>query len=96
MALRRTLALVGFCFGAFFLLLGVESMTADVGGGCANLGAGFAKAFAPGFIVVGAGALLAAVTAWKGTRLWWAWLAAMPAWGVCALVAVFIWLSVIE
>ena len=93
---RRALALFEFAFAGFLLLLGVDGATSEVGGGCANFGAGLMRVFAVPLLILGLAVSLSAFRAWKGTRLWWVWQTALLAVFVVGPVTLMILASLVS
>jgi hypothetical protein len=95
--LRRAIAVIEFGAAGLLLLFGIESSINPgrrVGGD--GIATGIMRAFALPFILIGVGLALAAVTAWLGRRKWWAWQAAMVAWGISVLVVTFLVLILVS
>lgn len=88
--LRRALALIEGLAAVVALLIAYDFMTSSKIGSD-GIATEIARDVAPFLIVIAAGLLPTAATAWLGTRKWWAWQAAVPVW-VAALIAVpLIW-----
>lgn len=87
MALRRTLAVVEFAVAGLLLLLGLVGLLSSgnrVGGD--GILTGIADAMNVPCLLSGVGLAVAAYTAWRGERRWWAWQAALPAWWIVVIV----------
>lgn len=88
---RRALAVVEFAIAGLLLLFGVVGLLtwgSRVGGD--GILTGIADAMSVPSLLSGLGLAVAAYTAWRGGRRWWAWQAALPAWCVASIV-VLIW-----
>lgn len=86
-SLRRGLAVVEFAVAGLLLLLGVGGVLTSgsrVGGD--GILTGIADAMNVPCLLSGVGLAVAAYTAWRGERRWWAWQAALPAWWTVAIV----------
>lgn len=88
---RRALAVVEFAIAGLLLLFGVVGLLTWGGrvGGDGIL-TGIADAMSVPSLMSGLGLAVAAYTAWRGGRRWWAWQAALPVWCVASIV-VLIW-----
>ena len=85
-AYRRALAAVEFTAAGLLLLLGVVGLlTSGTRVGGDGILTGIADAMNLPCLLSGAGLAVAAYTAWRGGRRWWAWQAALPAWWAAAI-----------
>ena len=92
-SLRRTLAGAELVVATLFLLSGIDGLTMSprqrIGGD--GIGTGIWMFMAWPFLLSGLVLLVSAYAAWKGTRRWWAWQAALPAFWLTVLVVLMVY-----